>query len=65
MIHSGSDGLPQAGPTAVVPEPFPRGEAQPTETIGDELKAPKANGFTEGKAITRQVLTASSGDECR
>jgi hypothetical protein len=41
------------------------GEAQATETIGDELKAPKANGFTEGKAIARQVLTASSGDERR
>jgi hypothetical protein len=33
--------------------------------IGDELKAPKANSFTEGKAIAQQVPAASSGDECR
>jgi hypothetical protein len=37
------------------------GEAQAIKIIGDELKAPKANGYAEGKSITRQALATSVG----
>jgi hypothetical protein len=41
------------------------GEAQATESFGDELEAPKADDFTEGKAIAWRMLASYNGDECR
>jgi hypothetical protein len=38
----------------------PGGEAQATKVVGDELEAPKVNGFTEGEATTRQACTGGS-----
>jgi hypothetical protein len=33
------------------------GEARATEVVGDELKVPKANSFTEGESTTCQMFT--------
>jgi hypothetical protein len=45
----------------MVPEPSPRGGvAQAAESISDELKAPKMNGFIEEKATARQTFTVGS-----
>jgi hypothetical protein len=52
IVHCRSGGPPWAGPMTMVPEPSPGLEAQATESIGDDLKIPKANGFAEGKTIT-------------
>jgi hypothetical protein len=49
----------------MVPEPSPEGEAQATESIGDDLKIPKANGFAKGKTITWQTFAANSNGKCR
>jgi hypothetical protein len=36
-----------------------------TEVVNDELKAPKVNGFTEGKATAGQALTIGSNGDHR
>jgi hypothetical protein len=41
----------------------PRREAQATEVVGNELKAPKANGFTEGEATTHQTFVVNGDGE--
>jgi hypothetical protein len=41
------------------------GEAQAAESVGDELETPQTDGFTEGRNIMWQTLTAGSGDERR
>jgi hypothetical protein len=41
----------------------PGRKVQAIKAAGDELKAPKANGFTEGEAIAQEALTVySDGD---
>jgi hypothetical protein len=49
----------------VPPETPPRGggEAQAADSVGDELEAPKADGFAKGKDITWGMLTSCNGDE--
>jgi hypothetical protein len=41
------------------------GEAQAAESVGDELEAPKADGFAEEKAIAWGTLASGNGDEHR
>jgi hypothetical protein len=53
MGHSGDAGPLWVEPMSVVSEPSLLGESQAAEAVGDELEAPKANGFAEGEAITR------------
>jgi hypothetical protein len=57
-----TEGGPHGSGARAIPK---GGEAQAIETIGYELKASKANGFTEGKVITQQTLAAGSSDERR
>jgi hypothetical protein len=38
-------------------------EAQTAEAVGDELKAPKVNDFTEGKATAHQAFTVDGDGE--
>jgi hypothetical protein len=40
-------------------------EAQATEVVGDELKTPKVNGFTEEEATARQTFTIGGDGECQ
>jgi hypothetical protein len=44
-------------------ESFLQGEAQAVEAVGDEVKAPKANSFTEGDATACQTFTVSDDGE--
>jgi hypothetical protein len=39
------------------------GEAQAAKSVGDELEAPKAGGFAEGKAIAWGTLAFDNGDK--
>jgi hypothetical protein len=41
------------------------GEAQAAEVVDDELKVPKANGFTKGESIARQTFIVSNDDDHR
>jgi hypothetical protein len=41
-----------------------KGDAHATNIVGNELEAPKANGFTEGDASAHQALSIGSDDEC-
>jgi hypothetical protein len=41
----------------------PGREAQTVEVVGDELKAPKANSFSEGEATARQTITIGGEGE--
>jgi hypothetical protein len=49
----------------VVPESPAWGEAKTSEVVGDQLKVPKVNGFTEGESIARQTFTVGSDGDCR
>jgi hypothetical protein len=40
-------------------------EAHATEIVGDELKAPKVNGFANGQATTHQIFTIDGDGEHR
>jgi hypothetical protein len=62
MPHSDGDPL-QVVPMKIVPESPPGGEAQAAKAVGDELEAPKANGFAEGVATTHQSLSVSDDSE--
>jgi hypothetical protein len=45
---------------------FEEGEAQATESVGDELEAHKADGFTKGKVITGECsppITETNADD--
>jgi hypothetical protein len=48
-----------------IPTVPPGRETQATEAVGNELEAPKVNGFTEGEAIVRQTLTVDSDGDHR
>jgi hypothetical protein len=62
MPHSDGDPL-QVIPMKIVPESPPGGEAQVAKAVGDELEAPKVNGFVEGEATTHQSLSVSDDNE--
>jgi hypothetical protein len=41
------------------------GQAQVAKLVGDELKAPKVDGFVNGKATVWRTLTSGNGDKHR
>jgi hypothetical protein len=61
MVRSDGDPL-QVIPMKIAPESPPVGEGQAAKAVGDELKAPKANGFTEGESpfLVCQLLVFST-----
>jgi hypothetical protein len=66
MVRCRRGGPPSVRPITTVLEPSPRGgEAQAAEAISDELKAPKMNGFVEGKATARQTFTVGNDSKHR
>jgi hypothetical protein len=63
MARCRSGGLPWAVLMTTVPESSPKGEAQATESVGDELETPKTDGSAEGRNIVWQTLATGSGNE--
>jgi hypothetical protein len=62
--HHGVDTLLQVEPMNACVAP-PRGEAQATEVVGDELEVPKVNDFAKGEQIASQTFIVSSDGDHR
>jgi hypothetical protein len=63
MAHCGDGGPLRVEPMKVVPESPLLEEPQTAEVVGDELKAPKVNGFTKEEGTTHQTLTIGGEGE--
>jgi hypothetical protein len=65
MAHNGDGGPLRDEPMKVASKSFLRGERLAADTVGDELKAPKSNGFTKGEATAHQTFTVGGDGKHR